>query len=142
MLHVSTEATPDELEALWEQLRHNHDPRATLPPAHRNFPLAEQKLRWAHIKLGGRRHASWSVLCPTARAYLRELLTHGRTRLDERLAAEFRAQKIGFPALYFEALKSSLRHAKLAWNYGGRTFGELNRLDKLHLLTVLRSRRG
>jgi hypothetical protein len=123
-------------------LQRSRDPRAALPPAHRNVPVPEQKLRWAHMRLGGRRHAAWCDLRPAELNYLRELLTQGRTRLDARLAAEFRAQKIGFPALYFEALKSSVRDAKLAWNYGGRSFGELNRLDKLHLLSVLRSRRA
>jgi hypothetical protein len=140
MTELITASQARVLERLWSRLHARGDPRATLSPAHRRFSATEQRLRWAHMKLGGLRREAWSGLTQGEARYLRQLLTETRTALDAALEAQFVRLKIADPVAYFEAIKSSARQSKILWTYGGRDFHELNRLDKLHLLRRLKAR--
>lgn len=128
------------LQACWTRLRAANDVRVHLG-AQEGPDRTDRELRllWAFWKLG-RRITSFVDMTPAEAAYCLDICNGASTRLDTAIDAELKRAAIVNPADWFRSIRPVDRVNRNFWTFGGRDFNELNFIDKMHLLNILKTR--
>lgn len=135
-----TPAQITALQAAWTRLRASDDPRVHCGSQDATLPTdRERRLFWAFYKLG-RKLTSWKDMSFAEANYCLDIFNGAKPKLDTALNSELQRAAIADPRAWFDKIKQYNSGSKNYWSFGQRGFDNLNFIDKLKLVGILKTR--